>query len=675
MTRVLTCIFTQHNLWLLLLVVLLCGVGAAITMRLYRRALESIGLLQLGWLFLTAVCAGNTVWAMHFIAMVAYRPGVPVGFSAIPTLLSLLVAIVGTWIGFTLSTLGRSVVFPIAGGLAIGLTISAMHFIGMHGYHLDASVTVDRRYTIAAVVLAVTLSLLAMLAVRQHIRSSKHFPAVTLAFAIKALHFTAMAAMTIHIVPGALHEGSHWEYDAMALAVAVASIVMLGVGLAGYLIDNHMRTSSTEQLKRMALHDPLTGLPNRTMFHKHLAKALAKRQSRNVAVIGIDLNRFKEINDIWGHPAGDKTLNILAERLRGFSDHDSFVSRIGGDEFSAIVCFESQSELQERLESLEDIFNSRIAFGSLDIIPGASIGIAIAPRDGADGDTLVRNADIAMYRAKQDTVNDVYFYDQEMGDYVREQRLLSNDLRHAIDNGELDLHYQVQTTLHDGSTCGYEALLRWSHPTLGAIPPSRFIPLAEANGLILRIGEWVLRRACRDAAAWEEPHKVAVNLSAVQLLNPQLSRQVEQVLLETGLRPEQLELELTETALIKDKQRSLHIIERIKALGVNIALDDFGTGFSSLETLRAFPFDKIKLDRSFLEEMDDQRSLAFIRAVMALGKNLSIPILAEGIETQEQLEFLKQEACDEGQGFLFGSPTPTRAGTERPIASNLPLPG
>jgi EAL domain-containing protein (putative c-di-GMP-specific phosphodiesterase class I) len=276
-----------------------------------------------------------------------------------------------------------------------------------------------------------------------------------------------------------------------------------------------------------------------------------------------------------------------------------------------------------------------------------------------------------MYKAKIDPMLDVCFYDTELGEEVRERRALANDLRGAIETDQLELHYQVQTSIGTGEVRGFEALLRWTHPGRGPIPPADFIPLAEANGLILPLGEWVLRRACRDAAGWDNDHKVAVNLSAVQLTHTGLPRQIQQILLETGLPVSRLEIELTETALIKDKVQSLHIMRRIKALGVSVALDDFGTGYSSLDILRTFPFDKIKLDRSFTEELEsDHRSLAVVRAILALAKSLGIPVLAEGIETMNQLSLLKDEACDEGQGFYLGRPAPMDA--QGPAVSGKP---
>jgi diguanylate cyclase len=448
-------------------------------------------------------------------------------------------------------------------------------------------------------------------------------------------------------------------FRAMALSVAVAGMVIVGTGLASYLIDHRTREESDEQLRHMALHDPMTGLPNRTSFNTYLDARLASDTAEGLAVIGIDLNRFKEINDVWGHEAGDAVLCALAERLKAFVGQNHFAARLGGDEFCVILNTESRMGLQERVDAIETLFNQPVQYGEYENATGASLGIAVYPHDGADRDTLIRNADLAMYKAKIDPLLDVCFYDTVLGDEVRERRALANDLRHAIENDELAVHYQVQTSIETGEIRGYEALLRWTHPTLGPIGPDVFIPLAEANGLILPLGEWVLRKACQDAVQWPEPHKVAVNLSAVQLTHSGLARQIQHVLLETGLPVKRLEIELTETALIKDKTQSLHIMRQIKALGVSVALDDFGTGYSSLDILRTFPFDKIKLDKSFTDELEsDHRSLAVVRAILALAKSLGIPVLAEGIETVKQLSLLRDEACDEGQGYYLGRPAP-----------------
>lgn len=658
--RVFTCLFTEHNLWFVLLAAIMCVVGATVTIRLYRQVVRAEGMARVGWAFLAATCAGSAIWTTHFIAMLGYQPGTAVTLDAWLTIASGLIAIGGSGLAFLLAT-SRALKFaPLFGGALLGLTISAMHFIGMFAYRVDGIVTWDAGYIAAAIAMAVAFAAAALhLTVRWQGGWRCMVPSLTLVAGIVLLHFTGMAAFMVEPIAGYQSGANSAAFTVMAVAVAIAGVLILGTGLATFYIEKRMREASDAQLRHMALHDPLTGLPNRTSFSARLDARLAGQHSGSTAVAAIDLNRFKEINDSWGHAAGDHVLCELAERLRKFDGARHFAARLGGDEFCVILKTADETELQKLVQQLEALLCEPIAYGTLETSPGGSIGVAVYPRDGEDRDTLVRNADLAMYRAKSDPLVNVCFYNSELGEIVRERRQLANDLRHAIDNDELALHYQVQTAIGTGEVRGYEALLRWTHPEKGSISPADFIPLAEANGLILPLGDWVLRKACVDAASWPHPHKVAVNLSAIQLTHIGLPQQIHQVLIETGLPPARLEIELTETALIKDKAQSLHIMRQIKALGVSIALDDFGTGYSSLDTLRTFPFDKIKLDKSFTDELKtDQRSLAVVRAVLVLAKSLSIPVLAEGIETQEQLDLLHLESCDEGQGFLLGRPAP-----------------
>ncbi|WP_300543312.1 bifunctional diguanylate cyclase/phosphodiesterase [Maricaulis sp.] len=662
--RVITCLFTEHNLWLVLLAAAMCVTGCVVTLHLFRRALRTGGPEKAGWLFLTAVCAGSSIWTTHFIAMLGYQPGVPVSFDAALTLFSMIIAIAGTAIGLAIAAgrFGRAA--PVFGGAIFGLAIAAMHFTGMFAYRVDGLVAWDQTYVTASILLSVGLAAAAFQAVYRWKSGARIFVAPgILVLAIVTLHFTAMAAFQVTPLAGMETGADSAAFRAMALSVAVAGLVIVGTGVSSYLIDFRVREDSDEQLRHMALHDPLTGLPNRTSFNAHLDACLADAETANsLAVVGIDLNRFKEINDVWGHEAGDAVLCTLADRLKAFAGQTHFAARLGGDEFCVVLHTDTRTALQERVEAIEALFNEPVVYGEYESATGASLGVAVYPHDGKDRDALVRNADLAMYKAKIDPMLDVCFYDTELGEEVRERRALANDLRSAIETDQLELHYQVQTSIGTGEVRGFEALLRWTHPARGPVPPADFIPLAEANGLILPLGEWVLRRACRDAAGWGNDHKVAVNLSAVQLTHTGLPRQIQQILLETGLPVSRLEIELTETALIKDKVQSLHIMRQIKALGVSVALDDFGTGYSSLDILRTFPFDKIKLDRSFTEELEsDHRSLAVVRAILALAKSLGIPVLAEGIETMNQLSLLKDEACDEGQGFYLGRPAPMDA--------------
>ncbi|MCA1440479.1 EAL domain-containing protein [Ensifer sp. IC4062] len=424
------------------------------------------------------------------------------------------------------------------------------------------------------------------------------------------------------------------------------------------------RLDSEEQISFLARHDSLTGLPNRLQFNSYLEEELdaAAWFSRKVAVIGIDLNKFKEVNDLHGHAAGDFVLVTIAQRMKALLQEGEFVARFGGDEFAAVKRFEELAELHDFLRRIENCLHEEMRFGDFELKSGGSIGVAIYPQDAETADTLINNADLAMYRAKAALNQAVCFYEVSMDEAARQRRALANDLWDAVDKRQLALHYQVQKSVLTGDVTGYEVLLRWYHPERGMVPPNEFIPLAEECGAILPIGEWVLREACREAAGWDGEHKIAVNISPVQLANGDIVGLVQQVLVETGLSPKRLELEITESTIIDDKERALLTLRQIKELGVTIAIDDFGTGYSSLETLRSFPFDKIKLDKSFMWEVEGSpQAKAIVRAILALGQSLSVPVLAEGVETQKQLDILQAEGCDEAQGYLLGRPAPIGA--------------
>jgi predicted signal transduction protein with EAL and GGDEF domain len=362
---------------------------------------------------------------------------------------------------------------------------------------------------------------------------------------------------------------------------------------------------------------------------------------------------------VHGHKAGDEVLVALAERLRGVMGRHDMVARLGGDEFIALRRFDAPEQIEEFAGRIKAALEAPLTIGGFDARVGASVGIAAYPDDARDPETLMNNADLAMYRAKSTGGVAPCFYEATLDEAIRDRRELANDLRAAIENERLEVHYQVQTSVTTQQVTGYEALVRWTHPTRGAISPTLFVPIAEENGLILALGEWVMRRACTDAMTWDHESKVAVNVSPVQLAHVDLPRLFHQIMLDTGLPPRRLEIELTESAIIANREHALHVLRQIKALGIGVALDDFGTGYSSLETLRAFPFDKIKLDRLFVSELEESpQAVAIVRAVLALGKSLSIPILAEGIETESQLSVLQREGCDEVQGFLLGYPQP-----------------
>ncbi len=424
--------------------------------------------------------------------------------------------------------------------------------------------------------------------------------------------------------------------------------------------DLRARHKAEAQIRFLAHHDALTGLPNRANFNERLHREFGRRRRKDdaFAVLCLDLDRFKQVNDLFGHAAGDAVLRCVSSRILELLDPEDVFARLGGDEFAIIRLGPSRpADLAQLSERLLAALAPEIVLEDQSTLVGISIGIAIYPGDAETPDALIRNADAALYRAKQDGRGAYRFFEPGIGARLRERQVLEFDLRHAIARGELSVVYQPQSSVASKEIFGFEALLRWTHPTRGPVSPGVFIPIAEESGLILPIGEWVLREACREAASWPNPLQIAVNLSGVQLHSPNLAAMVRQVLVETGLSPHRLELEITETALVQDFNHALHALRQIKALGVKIAMDDFGTGYSSLSNLRAFPFDKIKIDQSFVRNVHcNQEAAAIVRAIVGLARGLNLAVIAEGVESGEELEFLGREFCTEAQGYLFGKP-------------------
>lgn len=657
--RVLTCLALEHDLRLVALAAFICVCGCWVGFDLIQRARERSGKQRNGWIFLAAVATGSSIWCTHFIAMLAYQPSVPITFDPVMTLGSLLIAIAGCAIGINLA-LRSSPNSPVLGGAVIGISISAMHYMGMAAYHIQGLTTWDISHVVVSVILSVGLAATALFSyLRRPWPYSNYVSLAVFVLAIVSLHFTGMTALSVAPIDTGAVPTDTKILHAIAVAIAGVGLIVVATGVASHLIDSDASYESIRRLRELALNDALTQLPNRVNFHNTLSDALARAAAtdRKVAVLGIDLDRFKEINDLRGHEAGDTTLKIIAARLRGLLADGEHAARIGGDEFACLKLYTDHSDLVDFVNRVERALHQPFRLEDIETVPGASIGVAIYPTDTDVQERLISNADLAMYRAKVDASRSVCYYEANMDDTSRERRELAIELRSAIDNGEFKLHYQVQKQLGSGEISGYEVLLRWTHPVRGSVPPATFIPLAEETGSIIQIGLWVMRTACFEAAGWHEAHKIAVNVSPAQLTASDFTDRVAEILKETGLEPSRLEIEITETAIIQDKVRTLKQLRALQALGVTIAIDDFGTGYSSLDTLRSFPFNKIKLDRSFMEDIgNNQQATAIIRAVLALGKSLDIPVLAEGVETAEQLLTLKLEGCDEAQGYLLGRP-------------------
>jgi diguanylate cyclase (GGDEF)-like protein len=423
--------------------------------------------------------------------------------------------------------------------------------------------------------------------------------------------------------------------------------------------DITARRRAEAQIAHMAHYDALTNLPNRVLFREHLVKALENVDHEKLAVLCIDLDRFKVVNDTLGHPVGDALLQAVGDRLQASARPSDLVARLGGDEFAIVQAGTEQpfgaTALATRL--IAEIATPFELDGH-SVVIGASVGISIAPNDGSDPDKLLKNADMALYRAKSDGRDSWRFFEPDMDARMQARRAIEIDLRRALALGEFEVYYQPLIALKTEKITGFEALLRWHHPERGMIPPMEFIPIAEEIGLIGQIGAWVLKQACLEAVKWPDDIYVAVNLSPVQFRHRAVLLDVVTALGAAALPAHRLEVEITEAVLLRDTELNVGILEELRGLGVRISMDDFGTGYSSLAYLQKFPFDKIKIDRSFVRDLDRPESIAIVRAVAGLGGSLGMKTTAEGVETQQQLRKLHEEGCTEVQGYLFSRPVP-----------------
>jgi diguanylate cyclase (GGDEF)-like protein/PAS domain S-box-containing protein len=919
MFRVMTCLTDEHDLRLVALAGVVCFLASCAAVSLLHRAVAAHGRSRAVWIVTAGTATGCGIWATHFIAMLAYDPGVVVGYGVVLTIMSLIAAITVTSGGFALAVSGRARWAALAGGAVVGGGVACMHYLGMSALELPGHVTWAADLVTASIALGIVLGAAAVAVARLPARPGYSIAAaILLTLSIVSHHFTAMGAVLIVPDPVRPIAALIMSPAALALTVAAAAVAVLGMCLVASLGDRrakhllhdrnvlldaalnnmvqgvnmfdaqgrlmlfnerylqmyrmspdvvrpgctirelvenrvksgtffavdaeryiadltgallrertpslktleltdgrviavanqpmagggwvvthediterHLAAKELERTKNflntvldnipativvkdardlryillnraseefygvprdcfigktsrdvfpladaedmeardrrllaegsrqvfaarpvetpgngrrlvtstrlaimgedgkpqylvnvlqdvterkraeariahLAHFDGLTDLPNRAAFNECFASTLerAANGGERFALLCIDLDRFKEVNDVFGHAVGDTLLRAVAERL-GTAAGGAFLARQGGDEFALIASGGAQpagaTALAERLmAAVADDFD--VDGHHLHI--GLSVGIAIYPVDGSNAPALLGNADAALFRAKTGGRGSIRFFEAEMDQRLRERRALVQDLHGAAERGELLVYYQPQARI-DREITGFEALVRWRHPTRGLISPGVFIPAAEESGLILSIGEWVLREACREAATWPKPLNIAVNLSPIQFRHGDLPGLVHAVLLETGLAPGRLELEITESVLVDDFSRGITILRRLKLLGVHIAMDDFGTGYSSLSNLQAFAFDRIKVDQSFISSLHTNRqSATIVRAVIGLGRGLDLPVIAEGVETNEQLAFLSAEACDEVQGFLIGKPLPIEAYAE-----------
>ena len=433
------------------------------------------------------------------------------------------------------------------------------------------------------------------------------------------------------------------------------------IGFAKVTRDITERKEAAARIEYLAYHDSLTGLANRTLLADRLTRAIqyTERKGGSLAVLALDLDRFTMINDTFGHDKGDRVIALVAARLQHAVRAVDTVARVGGDEFMIMqIDVKHPADAAGLAQRLIGVVSQPFELEGQQIDIGISIGIALYPDDGLSAGALVQNADTALYSAKAEGGSVFRFFEAEMTERIRARLALQSDLRRAIGTEQIKLVFQPQFTCSTGALVGFEVLLRWDHPTLGEIMPTRFIPIAEDTGLIVPLGRWVLEQACTMATSWAMPIRVAVNLSPVQFRGPQLPVEIQDILRRSGLPPDRLELEVTET-LLTNTVMALGILRRLRDAGVHITLDDFGTGYSSLNHVRSFPFEKLKIDKSFVQNMGtDPKALSLIRTILALAANVGLTVVAEGVETAQQLEILRALQCGEVQGFLLGAPIP-----------------
>ncbi len=702
-----------YNPWLVALSIVVATLASYVALDLASRVVATHGTpVSLYWLFGGALSMGTGIWSMHFIGMLAFQLPIPMAYDIPITLVSLVIAIIVS--GFALYTVSHgawSLNRLFSAGVLMGIGIAGMHYTGMAAMQLDPPLRYDPLLFTLSIAIAITASVVALWIAFQ-LRSEtilsafwkKAGSALVMGIAITGMHYTGMAAAVF--APNTICSVSPQDISNVWLASAIGgfSFMFLATTLLVSVFDAHLanraakhaqnlrdlnvdlekqaaelsesntrlqqevqeRVRSEERIQYLAYHDSLTSLPNRSLFGQLLTHGISQalRYKKGLAVLFIDLDRFKNINDTLGHDAGDVLLQEVGKRLRLLLRASDAVARLGGDEF--VVLLEELEDEKYVSVVAQKILSAIVKpFGT----PGqefhvtASIGISSYPKDGEDEKSLMKNAEVAMYRAKEQGKNNFQFYSAELNAHTFERLALEVNLRRALERNEFQVHYQPKVDIRSGHITGMEALIRWQHPDLGTVTPIQFIPLAEETGLIVPIGQWVLKTACMQIKAWQHdglpPLSVAVNLSARQFSDVNLLHDITSTLAESGIDPALLELEITESMLMHDVEKAIGIMRALAAMGVRLAIDDFGTGYSSLSTLKRFPINTIKVDRSFIRDIAaNAEDNAITGAIIAMGRSLSLTVVAEGVETAEQLDFLRAHACDEFQGFYCSKAVP-----------------
>ena len=634
------------------------------------------------WMTGGALAMGVGVWSMHFIGMLALRLPFALGFDLGITALSLLIAVLSSGFALWLVSQPRLPAWQLAfGALIMGAGISSMHYTGMAAMRMTPGIDYDPTLFGASLLIAVIASGAALWIAfnlrrnTPYVRLARGGAAVVMGIAIVGMHYTGMAAARFddNSFCGAALTGLSGK--GLDNLVPVTTLAVLIIALLTSLLDARLEartavladslTLANQELTHLALHDMLTGLPNRTLLADRIQQAIqaVKEQGGCFALMFIDLDGFKPVNDAFGHHMGDQLLREVGLRLReDLRGHDT-LARIGGDEFVLLVQLTQPDDAVGLAERQVGLINRAFKVAEHELKISASIGIALFPGNGNNPQELLMNADAAMYHAKGMGKNGYSFFDASMNTNARKQLQLLQDLRNALEHEQFRLYYQPKIDALSGIPVGAEALLRWEHPQQGLLLPATFIDLAEKTGLIIPIGEWVLNEACRQMRLWYtlgyEDWRIAVNLSALQFCHAGLVKSVAAALDRHQLPANSLTLEITETTAMSDADASMTVLQQLSDMGVDLSIDDFGTGYSSLMYLKRLPANELKIDRGFVRDLEhDSDDAAIVSAIVALGQALGLRIVAEGVETDVQQSFLTRLGCNSLQGYLLGHPLP-----------------
>ncbi|MBB6092802.1 diguanylate cyclase (GGDEF)-like protein [Povalibacter uvarum] len=666
--------------WLVTLSIAVAVVVSYTALSLAARVANSRGRIATAWVIGGAAVMGVGIWSMHFIGMLALSLPIRLTYSLPITAVSLGIAIAAS--AFALNFASRSTL-DIKGlslsALLLGAGIAAMHYTGMAGVRIVPGIQYEPGLFLASIGIAVSASFVALWLFFRLRRGqswqmmlARVGAAVVMGFAITGMHYTGMAASKFglgsYCLPGASLDN---KWFAIALAVFAFGVMAIAILTAVYDAWLHQQQRDSDaamdhQRLRSSLSDALTGLPNRVALVSAAEDAMvrADRNGTQIALLVLDVDRLKAINDSLGHQAGDEMLLELSRRLRSVLRHNDILARLAGDEFTIVATdMRSAHAVETVVEKVLAALEQKFVVSGVEVHPSVSIGISTYPLDGNSFELLLRRANAAMRYTKDSARGGYRFYAAEMSSFIDDRLALESELRRAIETGELEIHYQPKVDIPTNRVRSCEALIRWRHPTRGMVSPMTFIPVAEETGLIVPLGEWVLRQACLQVRHWIDtgmsPVRVAVNLSAKQFRQANLPAIVQSALAEAHLEPGFIELELTESAVMHDPEASAQTLATLSAMGVHISIDDFGTGYSSLSYLRRFPLDKLKIDRSFIRDlMKNPDDVSIVKAIISLAHSLRLRVVAEGVETADQLEFLRQLGCDQYQGY-YCSPAVT----------------